>query len=119
MLVTHDMGVIAEAADRVAVMYAGRLVEVGGVREVVKNAHHPYTRGLMGSIPAIGHDVERLTQIDGAMPRLTQIPPGCAFNPRCSEAQERCRSERPELVPVEASHVSCWLFAETGATVDA
>ncbi|MDP6407088.1 MAG: ABC transporter ATP-binding protein [Alphaproteobacteria bacterium] len=119
MLVTHDMGVIAEAADRVAVMYAGRLVEVGAVREVVKHARHPYTKGLMGSIPAIGHDVERLTQIDGAMPRLTQIPPGCAFNPRCPEAQERCRRERPELLPVEASQVSCWLYAESEETVDA
>ncbi|HJP22259.1 MAG: ABC transporter ATP-binding protein [Alphaproteobacteria bacterium] len=119
MLVTHDMGVIAEAADRVAVMYAGRLVEVGAVREVVKHARHPYTKGLMGSIPTIGHDVERLTQIDGAMPRLTQIPPGCAFNPRCPEAQERCRRERPDLGPVEASQVSCWLYAESEETVDA
>src|SRR5204863_7323381 len=86
MLVTHDMGVIAETADRVAVMYAGRLVEIGPVQEVVKNASHPYTRGLMGSIPSLGVRSERLTQIDGAMPRLTAIPTGCAFNPRCPEA---------------------------------
>ncbi len=83
MLVTHDMGVIAETADRVAVMYAGRIAEIGPVRDVVKHARHPYTKGLMGSIPKIGLRVERLTQIDGAMPRLTEIPDGCAFNPRC------------------------------------
>jgi peptide/nickel transport system ATP-binding protein len=85
MLITHDMGVIAETADRVAVMYAGRIVEIGPVRDVIKNAKHPYTEGLMGSIPVVGHDLERLTQIEGSMPRLTEIPPGCAFNPRCPE----------------------------------
>ena len=76
MLVTHDMGVIAETADRVAVMYAGRIVEVGPVQEVVREGKHPYTHGLMGSIPHIGQDVDRLTQIDGAMPRLNEIPTG-------------------------------------------
>ena len=84
MLVTHDMGVIAETADRVAVMYAGRIVEIGPVRDVVKHAKHPYTKGLMGSIPSLGVRHDRLPQIDGAMPRLTAIPPGCAFNPRCT-----------------------------------
>ncbi len=91
MLITHDMGVIAETADRVAVMYAGRIVEVGPVREVIKHAKHPYTRGLMGSIPVIGHDLDRLVQIEGTMPRLTEIPPGCPFHPRCPAAFERCR----------------------------
>ena len=76
MLITHDMGVIAETADRVAVMYAGRLVEVGPVRDVVKAPLHPYTRGLMGSIPTLDADVERLVQIPGSMPRLTAIPSG-------------------------------------------
>ena len=85
MLVTHDMGVIAETADRVAVMYAGRIAEIGPVRDVIKHAKHPYTKGLMGSIPSLGAGRGgRLTQIDGAMPRLTEIPPGCAFNPRCA-----------------------------------
>src|SRR6201985_2652099 len=82
MLVTHDMGVIAETCDRVAVMYAGRIVEMGPVAEVIHRPAHPYTRGLMGAIPAMDEDVERLTQIDGAMPRLNAIPAGCAYNPR-------------------------------------
>ena len=110
MLVTHDMGVIAETADRVAVMYAGRIVEVGPVADVVLRAQHPYTAGLMGSIPLVGHDVENLTQIDGAMPRLNAIPPGCAFNPRCPQALERCRRERPELQPLGATDAACWLY---------
>src|SRR5262245_34359872 len=84
MLITHDMGVIAETADRVAVMYAGRVAEIGPVRDVVRQPHHPYTRGLMGAIPsAQGNSAARLTQIPGSMPRLTAIPQGCAFNPRC------------------------------------
>ncbi len=110
MLITHDMGVIAETADRVAVMYAGRLAEIGAVHDVIRRAKHPYTHGLMGSIPLIGHDTERLTQIEGSMPRLTEIPAGCAFNPRCPKAFERCRVERPELVPADGSAVACWLF---------
>ncbi len=112
MLVTHDMGVIAEAADRVAVMYAGRIAEVGPVDEVVKRGKHPYTHGLMGSIPHVGHDVDRLTQIDGAMPRLNAIPTGCAFNPRCPKVFDRCRQERPDLIAVERSAVACHLFDE-------
>ena len=109
MLVTHDMGVIAETADRVAVMYAGRLVEIGPVAAVTANPAHPYTRGLMGSIPALGARVERLAQIDGAMPRLSAIPPGCAFNPRCPHAGPRCRVEVPHLVPAGASRAACHL----------
>ena len=112
MLITHDMGVIAEAAHRVAVMYAGRLVEVGPVADVIKDAKHPYTHGLMGSIPHVGHDTDALTQIDGSMPRLTEIPSGCAFHPRCGEAFDRCRSERPELRPVARSRAACWLFQD-------
>ncbi|MDJ0611167.1 MAG: ABC transporter ATP-binding protein [Kiloniellales bacterium] len=110
MLVTHDMGVIAETADRVAVMYAGRIAEIGPVADVIRKAGHPYTHGLMGSIPTVGHEVERLTQIDGAMPRLTEIPSGCAFNPRCPKVFERCLSERPELLPAGATDAACWLF---------
>jgi peptide/nickel transport system ATP-binding protein len=113
MLVTHDMGVIAETADRVAVMYAGRIVEIGPVRDVVQRPHHPYTRGLMGAIPTAAARAERLTQIPGAMPRLAAIPPGCAFHPRCAHAFDRCRSERPERMRVEASEAACWLVAET------
>ena len=109
MLVTHDMGVIAEAADRVAVMYAGRMVEIGEVRGVLRAPRHPYTQGLMGSIPALGHRVERLSQIDGAMPRLDAIPPGCAFNPRCPAVGPRCHIARPELAPAGASATACWI----------
>jgi peptide/nickel transport system ATP-binding protein len=109
ILVTHDMGVIAEMADRVAVMYAGRIVEIGPVREVVKSPRHPYTRGLMGSIPDPNAEADRLVQIPGAMPRLNAIPPGCAFNPRCGHALDRCRVERPLTRPLGRSLVACWL----------
>jgi len=112
LLITHDMGVIAEIADRVAVMYAGRIVELGPVRDVVLNPHHPYTRGLMGAIPPVAARVPRLTQIPGAMPRLTAIPPGCAFHPRCTHAFDRCTRERPERLAVSAStEAACWLYA--------
>ena len=114
MLVTHDMGVIAETADRVAVMYAGRVAEIGPVRDVVKHAQHPYTKGLMGSIPSMGVRQDRLIQIDGAMPRLTEIPRGCAFNPRCTVRGERCMVERPELMAAAASRAACWLHDRGG-----
>jgi peptide/nickel transport system ATP-binding protein len=114
MLVTHDMGVIAETADRVAVMYAGRVAEIGPVREVVKHAKHPYTKGLMGSIPSLGVRTERLIQIDGAMPRLTEIPPGCAFNPRCTFKGQRCLVDRPNLMPAGATRAACWLHDSGG-----
>lgn len=108
MLVTHDMGVIAEAADRVAVMYAGRLAEIGPVREVLSNPSHPYTRGLMGSIPALGARVKMLRQIDGSMPRLNAIPRGCAFNPRCQVSGPRCFQDRPDLFPAGQGQAACW-----------
>ncbi|MBC8791388.1 MAG: methionine ABC transporter ATP-binding protein [Tagaea sp. CACIAM 22H2] len=110
MLVTHDMGVIAETADRVAVMYAGRIAEIGPVRDVIKRAKHPYTEGLMGSIPKLGGDEAKLAQIDGSMPRLTAIPKGCAFNPRCPKAFDRCRAERPDPIAVGDTKVACWLY---------
>ncbi len=114
MLVTHDMGVVAEIADRVGVMYAGRLVELGPVREVVERPRHPYAAGLMQAVPALGIRRERLAQIDGVMPRLADIPPGCAFHPRCPKAFDRCRVERPELMPAGATATACWLYAEGG-----
>jgi peptide/nickel transport system ATP-binding protein len=112
MLVTHDMGVIAETADRVAVMYAGRIAEIGPVREVVRQARHPYSQGLMGSIPPLDRRVERLQQIDGAMPRLTAIPQGCAYNPRCPKVFSRCAVERPDLMDAGTTRAACWLYAE-------
>jgi peptide/nickel transport system ATP-binding protein len=114
MLVTHDMGVIAETADRVAVMYAGRVVEVGPVDDVLKRPRHPYTLGLMASIPSLRVRAEALTQIDGAMPRLDAIPPGCAFNPRCGRAIDRCRAARPDL-PDAPHAAACWLPEEIPA----
>ena len=115
LLVTHDMGVIAETADRVAVMYAGRIAEIGPVAEVIHHPQHPYTIGLMGAIPSVGDQNERLAQIDGAMPRLTAIPKGCAFNPRCTRVNDvpdgRCTSERPNLLPAGNNMAACWLHA--------
>ena len=111
MLITHDMGVIAETCDRVAVLYAGRVVEIGPVHEVINHPAHPYTAGLMASIPDMAQDRERLNQIDGAMPRLNAIPPGCAFNPRCPRRFDRCTTERPELLEAGATRAACWLHA--------
>jgi peptide/nickel transport system ATP-binding protein len=110
MLVTHDMGVIAETAHRVAVMYAGRIVEIGAVAEIVAHPRHPYTRGLMDSIPRIGGRRQRLRQIDGAMPRLGAIPAGCPFSQRCPEVADRCRRQRPDLLPAAGTEAACWLY---------
>ena len=112
MLITHDMGVIAETCDRVAVLYAGRLAEIGPVRQVISQPAHPYTRGLMACIPDMDSDRPKLSQIDGAMPRLNAIPSGCAFNPRCPQASDRCRSQRPELMPAGVTAAACWLHAQ-------
>ena len=114
MLITHDMGVIAETADRVAVMYAGRIAEIGPVADVIHRPQHPYTVGLMGSIPSMEHEADRLAQIEGSMPRLTAIPPGCAFHPRCEKAFDRCSRERPELRPAGTSQAACWLHDQVG-----
>ncbi len=112
MLITHDMGVIAEAADRVAVLYAGRVAEIGPVKDVIKDAKHPYTKGLMGSIPTLMQDSDRLTQIPGSMPRLTDIPPGCAFSPRCPKAFARCFIEQPGCKVHDGRDVACMLYDE-------
>ena len=110
MLVTHDMGVIAETSDRVAVMYSGRIAEIGPVRDVVQHPRHPYAKGLMGAIPTLTGDAsQRLVQIPGSMPRLSAIPQGCAFHPRCSFAFDRCRVERPEPIAIGTQRVACHL----------
>ena len=109
MLITHDMGVIAETCDRVAVMYAGRIAEIGPVHEVINQPAHPYTMGLMAAIPDMEVERERLNQIDGAMPRLNAIPTGCAYNPRCPRAFDRCTAERPDLLHAGATRAACWL----------
>jgi peptide/nickel transport system ATP-binding protein len=108
MLVTHDMGVIAETADRVAVMYAGRIVEIGPARDVIRNPKHPYTAGLMGAIPSIRSHSARFAQIDGTMPRPGSIPAGCAFHPRCPVAFDRCARERPAPTVLGETVVACW-----------
>ena len=113
MLITHDMGVIAETCDRVAVMYAGRIVEIGPVHEVINRPAHPYTAGLMASIPDITQDREYLNQINGAMPRLNAIPVGCAFNPRCPKVFDRCKTERPVLADAGATRAACWLVEQS------
>jgi peptide/nickel transport system ATP-binding protein len=111
MLVTHDMGVIAETADRVVVMYAGRIAEIGPVAAVIRQPAHPYSDGLMASIPSLDHRVERLRQIDGTMPRLDALPSGCRFHPRCPRAFGRCADEKPDLMPAGATSAACWLHA--------
>src|SRR3954467_15179536 len=111
MLITHDMGVIAETAQRVAVMYSGRIIEIGAVEDVIHAPKHPYTVGLMGSIPRISAQKQRLVQIEGSMPRLNAIPPGCPFNPRTAPRLGRCVAERPGLLTAGASRAACWLHA--------
>src|SRR5690606_1001831 len=117
MLVTHDMGVIAETADRVAVMYSGRIAEIGPVRDVVKRPLHPYAVGLMGAIPSLESHADRLVQIRGAMPRLSAIPPGCPFHPRCERAFARCSVDRPEPLDRDRRKVACHLYDEAHAEV--
>jgi oligopeptide/dipeptide ABC transporter, ATP-binding protein, C-terminal domain len=119
MLVTHDMGVIAETADRVAVMYAGRIAEIGPVQEVVRQPLHPYAQGLMGAIPSLRGEAHRLAQIPGSMPRLSAIPAGCSFNPRCPFAFDRCRVERPEAITRGKHPVACHLYDSVPAAAEA
>jgi peptide/nickel transport system ATP-binding protein len=116
MLVTHDMGVVSQVCDRVAVMYAGRIVEIGPVRQVLEAPAHPYTRGLIGSVPPLDEDRVELTQIPGSMPRLDAIPPGCPFHPRCPHAFSPCASQRPPMFAVAGARAACWLHdASKGA----
>ena len=117
MLVTHDMGVVAETADRVAVMYAGRLAEVGPVAALINEPQHPYAVGLMGAIPSFDRNAEELVQIPGAMPRLSAIPSGCAFHPRCPRVFAPCAAERPSLVASDGRQVACHLYRADAAAV--
>ncbi|WP_179380948.1 ABC transporter ATP-binding protein [Jannaschia marina] len=112
MLVTHDMGVIAETADRVAVMYAGRLAEIGPVSQIVGQPRHPYTDGLMASTPAASAGQARLRQIPGAMPRLGRLPTGCAFHPRCPKAEDKCRVDPGPKVGEADDRAACWFPIE-------
>jgi peptide/nickel transport system ATP-binding protein len=119
MLITHDMGVIAETTDRVAVLYAGRVAEVGPTPAVLTEAAHPYTRGLMAStpnpLPGESHE-RRLQQIPGSMPGLLSVPSGCAFHPRCDQVMAVCAERRPSSMQVGSSDVWCWLHSELSQT---
>jgi peptide/nickel transport system ATP-binding protein len=111
LLITHDMGVIAETADRVAVLYAGRIVETGPVAQVLGAPVHPYSRGLMAAIPAMRRSAANLPQIEGSMPRPGALPPGCSFHPRCPVHIPRCAADRPDLIPAGAGAAACWVTA--------
>ncbi|MCA8882943.1 MAG: ABC transporter ATP-binding protein [Rhodobacteraceae bacterium] len=108
MLITHDMGVIAETADRIAVLYAGRLVETGPVRDVLDTPCHPYTDGLVAAVPRIDGRPGRLAQIPGAMPPPGARPAGCAFHPRCALARDRCRKDPAPEVAAAGGRAACW-----------
>jgi len=115
LLITHDLGVIAETAHRVAVMYAGKIVEEADVATIFKNPLHPYTRGLMKSVPRIDESggMRRLAEVPGLVPNLYNLPPGCSFFDRCSVGSEKCRTVNAKLFAVDAGHsVSCWLARE-------
>ena len=113
LLITHDLGVVAEVAERVMVMYAGEIVESGSVNDLFRSPLHPYTIGLMESIPTLEstqQKLSRLKEISGAVPSLSQVPFGCPFHPRCSAAETRCKTDKPKLKKISQTHsVSCWL----------
>ena len=117
ILITHDLGVISEMADRVAVMYAGRIVEQTDIRTLFAHPLHPYTQGLMASIPVLGTVKERLDVIPGSVPNLVNLPPGCQFAPRCRPRMEYqlsiCTQVEPQLLPIEPEHLCrCWLYQD-------
>ena len=109
LLITHDLGVVAETADRVAIMYAGRIVEQGSVRDIFHRPSHPYTRGLLASMPG-GAPGAQLKAIEGTVPPLGQLPAGCAFAPRCPDRMDRCEASPPEAVSIAPGHdTRCYL----------
>ena len=112
ILITHDMGVVAETADNILVLYAGKVVEYGSVKDIFNAPKHPYTQGLLSSIPPLQEDVEELNTIEGTVPAPGQMPAGCRFGPRCPHAGEHCRREQPGLYPVEGALVSCFQYAK-------
>jgi oligopeptide/dipeptide ABC transporter ATP-binding protein len=112
IFVTHDLGIVAKMCDRVAVMYAGRIVESGPVRQIFSAPAHPYTKALLDSVPRLADPHQRLTAIDGQPPDLAALPPGCPFTPRCSKAMDRCREQDPPEFTVGEAHTArCWLWS--------
>ena len=113
LLITHDLGVVAETCSRVAVMYAGEIVEQAEVNELFRTPLHPYTQGLMGAIPRLERAAKRLNVIRGTVPALSEMPLGCKFHPRCDDAMEICRNSRPQSVQIKNGHcVSCWKYSK-------
>ena len=109
IMITHDFGIVAKVCDRVAVMYAGKIVESADVVELFNNPQHPYTAALINALPKMDEDVELLTTIDGQPPNLMNLPPGCRFAPRCTQVKEICQREAPGITQVGDGHeVSCW-----------
>ena len=112
IFITHDFGIVAKTCDRVAVMYAGRIVEIGDVRDLFNNPAHPYTQALLSSVPKMEEDVQRLYAIEGQPPTLHDLPPGCPFAPRCAQVMDRCYEEYPPQFQVSATHAAdCWTLA--------
>ena len=112
IFITHDFGIVAKMCDRVAVMYAGKIVEMGGVRDIFNNPSHPYTEALLASVPKLAEDVERLYAIEGQPPTLHDLPPGCPFAPRCPYVMDRCLVEYPPQLAVNEKHFAhCWRLA--------
>jgi oligopeptide/dipeptide ABC transporter ATP-binding protein len=112
IFITHDFGIVAKMCDRVAVMYAGRIIEIGNVRDVFNHPSHPYTEALLGSVPKLEEDVDRLYAIAGQPPVLYDLPPGCPFAPRCPYVMDRCREEYPADILIEQGHTAhCWKLA--------
>lgn len=112
MMITHDLGVIAEVSDNVMVMYAGKMMEYSNVKDIFSKPLHPYTSALLDSIPVIGNDKERLHVIKGMVPSLSRRPEGCLFNPRCKYAKDICKKERPEPVDIDGRKVRCWKYTD-------
>jgi oligopeptide/dipeptide ABC transporter ATP-binding protein len=109
IFITHDFGIVAKMCDRVAVMYAGKIVEQGAVRDIFNHPSHPYTEALLASVPKLEEDVDRLYAIEGQPPTLHDLPPGCPFGARCPYVMERCREEYPHQIQVAEGHsAACW-----------
>ncbi|MBI5031654.1 MAG: ABC transporter ATP-binding protein [Chloroflexi bacterium] len=117
ILITHDLGIVAESCDRIAIMYAGRIVECGTVKRLYENPAHPYTRALMLALPRLGRKEKRLYQIEGEPPNLAKLPSGCSFAPRCPAQMEICRAEYPPAVPLDdGGQACCWRLGERGTS---